>query len=148
MPLSDHDEAIDAIGRPADLADLPAKWLTNGMFTLTFPSGEHRTFRIRTEPSGSLKGKRTIALLIGPDTSNDFEGFAFLENDGPKVWKRFKNHKQATHVAILWDLVRGEELDGYGFEVSKKCLACNRPLTTPQSIVDGYGPTCRERLGL
>lgn len=146
--LADLDDEIDAIGRPGDLADLPAKWLSNGFFTLTFPSGEHRTFRIRTEPSGALKGKRTIAMLIGPDRSQDFEGFAFLTEAGPSVWKRFKNHKQAQYAEILWCLAKGEELDGYELKISKRCLACNRPLTTPESIELNYGPLCRERLGL
>lgn len=146
--ISEFDDAIERLDDKADLKDLAAKWLPNGFFTLTFPDGSHRTFRVRTEPSGGLKGKRTIALLIGPDNSSDYEGFAFLEDAGPKVWKRFTGHKQEQHAAILWELAKGEKLEGYELAVSRRCLACNRPLTTKQSIELNYGPLCAERLGL
>lgn len=148
MALSAFDEQSDAVSAAGDLANLPAKHVPNGFYTLTFPDGSHRTFRVRTESKGDFRGKRTLALLIGPDNSNDYESFAFIENDGPKVWKRFKTHRQATHAAILWSLIGGELLDGYELKLSKRCLACNRPLTTPESTESGYGPLCRERLGL
>lgn len=146
--LTDFDDDVDKVGRKPDLANLPAKWLANGFFTITFPDGSHRTFRIRTEPNGKLKGKRTVALLIGPDNTSEFEGFAFLEENGPATWKRFKGHKQEEHAAILWDLAKGEKLEGYELLISKRCLACNYMLTTPESLGLGYGPTCAERLGL
>lgn len=148
MALAEFDEQIDALGRQADLADLPAKQVPNGFFTLEFPSGEYRTFRIRTEPGGNFRGQRTIAMLIGPDNGNDYESFAFLKDAGPAVWKRFANQKQAQYAAILWDLVTGGELYGYSLKISKRCLACNRKLTTPESLETGFGPNCRERLGL
>lgn len=146
--LTSFDDAVDAVGRKADLANLPAKWLANGFYTMTFPDGSHRTFRIRTEPGGKLKGKRTIALLIGPDNTDEYESFAFIEESGPAIWKRFVKHKQAEHAALLWDLAKGELIEGYELRISKRCLACNRPLTTPESIDLGYGPLCRERLGI
>ena len=146
--LTDFDTAVDEVGRRPDLANLPAKWLMNGFYTITFPDGSHRTFRIRTEPGGKLKGKRTIALLIGPDNTDEYDSFAFIEDAGPSVWKRFQKQKQAEHAAILWDLAKGEKLEGYELMISKRCLACNHRLTSPESINDGYGPTCKERLGL
>jgi hypothetical protein len=146
--LTDFDVAVDAVGRKADLANLPAKWLTNGFFTITFPDGSHRTFRIRTEPNGALKGKRTLGLLIGPDNTDEYESFAFIEDAGLSVWKRFAKHKQADHAAVLWALAKGEVIEGYELLISKRCLACNRPLTTADSIKLGYGPHCAERLGL
>lgn len=148
MPLSRFDDEIDALGKPADLANLPARDVPNGFFTLTFPSGEHRTFRIRTVPGGTFKGRRMLGMLIGPDNTAEYESFAFVEESGPSVWKRFKNQKQAQYAAIIWDLVHGGELDGYELKISKRCLACNRPLTSPESIDAGYGPLCAERLGL
>lgn len=148
MSLSSFDDAIDALSKPADLANLPARGVPNGFYTLTFPSGEHRTFRIRTEPGGKFKGRRTLGILIGPDNTAEYESFAFIEDAGPSVWKRFKNQKQAQYAMVIWSIVNGEEIDGYELKISKRCLACNRPLTTPESLETGYGPSCRERLGL
>lgn len=143
--LEQFDELIES---GSDLKELPAKWLTNGFFTLTFPDESHKTFRIRTEQNGKFKGRRTISLLIGPDNTSDYEPFSFVEEEGPKVWKRFQNQRQAQYAQIVWDIAQGEPIEGYELKISKRCLACNRPLTTKQSIELNYGPNCRERLGL
>lgn len=132
------------------LRNLPAPWLSNGFYTLTFPDGSHRTFRIRTERSGALVGKRTIALLIGPDNTSDYEGFGFIENSGVKVWKRFQGTRQERYGAIVFVLAGGEipdEYAAYELLVSRRCFVCNRPLTDAASIAAGMGPFCRERMG-
>lgn len=150
------DEAYDRLLAPPPPlpATFPAEWLANGFYTLTFPSGEHRTFRVRTERTGMHRGKRTLALLIGPDNTDEYESFAFIAADGSgfDVWKRFRGPadgsrptKHEQHAAILFDLASGRKLDGYEILVSRRCFRCNRPLTTPESIRTGYGPECSAR---
>lgn len=141
--LEKFDDQIDAIGK---IGNIPARWLTNGFYTLTFPDGSHKTFRIRTEKNGIFKGRRTIAILIGPDNSNDYDSFGFIEEDGPKVWTRLKNTRQAVYPQIIWDISKGEQIEGYELLVSTRCLICNRPLTKPSSINKNIGENCYKRM--
>lgn len=114
----------------------------NGFHTLTCPDGSHRTFRVRTEKNGVFVGKRTVALLIGPDNTTDYETLGFLLPFGPVIWKRHRGGKSEGHVRILWDVLSGQAIDGYEVKSSKRCAICNRMLTTPESYERGYGPDC------
>jgi hypothetical protein len=140
----------EAFGQPAALPTQAR--IPNGYYTLTFPCGMHRTFRIYTRPATSdfAPGKRVAALLIGPRNTEDFEPFAWVDDSGIQVWKRFKGAKDSPsqherHALVLWRLATGEVLDGHELQLSKRCLACNRTLTDPESIRLGVGPSCRSR---
>lgn len=123
----------------------------NGFYTLTFPDGSHRTFRISTRPAKGkfAPGKRVISILIGPDNTSDYEMVGFVEERGITIWRSKLNGagggKLQEYAAILWDLaVNGEVIEGYELAVSRRCLKCNRPLTDPESIERGIGPVCAE----
>jgi len=125
------------------VASLPCRDIHNGFYTLEFPYGDHRTFRLYTQQHGVMAGKRILGMLIGADNTKDYEDFAFLEADGFKVWKRFKNARQAEYLVTLWKIMHGEVLEGYELTESRRCLKCNRPLTDPVSNELGIGPKCR-----
>lgn len=141
----DLDDVADNGLPPIDVSKLPRPDIHNGYYTLTFECGSHKTFRLFTQQKGrpGFAGKRILGLLIGPDNTNDYESFAFLEADGFAVWKRFKNQKQAEYAAKLFALMTGREVEGHTLERSSKCLRCNRSLTDPESIRLGIGPFCR-----
>jgi len=141
--LASFDEQIDAISQPKTT---PAKWLSNGFYTLTFPDGSHRTFRIRTEKNGIFKGHRTLSILTGPQNTNEYEPFATTEEDGFRVWKRHATGKNAAYAFMLWEMAKGVQLIGHELLISKRCLVCNRPLTTPESIALGIGPGCQGKI--
>ena len=149
IDLSEYDSAF---ATPTPLADpIPtASVIPNGLFTITFPCGSHRTFRIFTKrPDAKFAaGKRVVAMLIGPDNASfsDYEPFAFCDDTGIHVWKRFKNQRQAEYARLLWMLATGCEADGHTLLVSKRCLRCNRTLSTPDSLAAGIGPECLEKL--
>jgi hypothetical protein len=140
---------------PAPLAPVVEPAIHNGSYTIeNSATGEHRTFRIRTQPADSrfAPGERVVALLVGPDNSHDFQGFGFVKPDGITVFrsKRGDGKKSAHEVyaAMLWSLARlGEgspwHKRGYRILASRTCLRCNRKLTTPDSIKMGIGPECR-----
>lgn len=125
----------------------------NGTYTITSPSGEHRTFRIRTQPEDSnfAPGKRVVSLLIGPDNNSDFKGFGFADENGIHVWSRYR--LSAVHVqyaALLWSLATEGEASrfyakGARILLEGRCVRCNRKLTHPVSIVTGIGPECAKR---
>ncbi len=135
-----------------------ASTILNGTYTMTSPKGGHRTFSIKTQPTDSKfqPGARILALLTGPDNHDDYTGFAFVNDEGIRVWqsKRGQGDERSAYdwyAIMLWSLAtRGAESrwnkKGYELLVEGRCLICNRKLTEPESIRTGIGPTCRERL--
>jgi hypothetical protein len=142
----------------------------NGTYTVTnTETGEYRTFKIKTQKPDAkfAPGKRIVSLLNGPNNESDYLGFGFVNQDKVSVWsKKRGNGKMSSfdHFAYLlpkaaFSLIGsdGQEVRGtfqaysgrkYEVELSKRCLACNRKLTTPESLRRGYGPECSKRLGL
>lgn len=148
IDLSEFDAAFAEAFAAPQAATIPtASVIPNGIYTLTFPCGSHRTFRIFTKKTTAkfAPGKRICAMLIGPDNTTDYEPFAFVDDSGIHVWKRFKNQKQAEYAELLWMLATGCEADGHELLISKRCLRCNRTLTDPISLELGTGPECRKR---
>lgn len=130
---------------PATTALVP-----NGIFTLTLPDGGHRTFRIYTKRQTAkfAPGQRIIAILVGPDNTNDYEDWGFVTDQGIKPWAARRSKKYEEYAAVLWEILAGGgEVVGYELTACRKCLVCNRPLTTPESIEAGIGPECAERYG-
>lgn len=148
--LSDFDDAVSVQSARAtaavDFAAPPT--VPNCIATLGFPDGSHRTFKISTkQPTAKFApGRRILSILIGPENTSDFEGLAWVENDGFKLWKRHRGTKMERYADLLWMMLTGCEADGHTLEVAKHCLVCGRLLTTPEAITRGIGPLCWERL--
>lgn len=132
----------------------PIPVVPNGYYTITFPDGSHRTFRIhrQRETAKFAPNQRLISLLIGPDNSGtgDYERFGFVGEDSVRVWKKFqggrdKPSKYERYADLLWRLATGEVIEGHELMVSERCLFCNRELTDPVSIERKIGPSCYER---
>lgn len=146
ISFAHFDEAFaEAFAKPIASHIPTSSKMPNGIMTLTFPCGSHRIFRIFTKKATAkfAPGERICALLIGPDNTTDYEPFAFVDDSGIHVWKRFKNQKQAEYAELIWMLATGCEADGHELLISKRCLVCNRTLTDPLSLELGVGPTCR-----
>lgn len=131
----------------------------NGKYTVrNRASGEHRTFRVRTQPADAsfAPGERIVALLTGSDNENDYTGFGFVNEDGVAVWrsKRAKPGEKRSHFEIFAELLFSLAVDGafspyaesYELLMSGTCAVCNRALTEPESITTGIGPVCREKV--
>ena len=127
----------------------------NGTVTVESPSGDHRTFRIKTQPDDAsfAPGKRILSLFIGPDNTRDYQGFAFV-NGGVRIWRRFgaenefiKNHKGLLYRSYVQVLLNVEHYEAMGmrFHAEAKCRRCNKKLSTPESITNGIGPVCAGR---
>lgn len=122
----------------------------NGAVTMFNPaSGNHRTLRIRTQPSDAsfCPGERIVALLNGPDNENSYQGFGFVKPDGRIIlWRRYADSKTfQTYADMLtrWKYWRDQK--GIEYLVEGRCRVCNRLLTDPISITQGIGPVCAER---
>jgi hypothetical protein len=122
--------------------------LFNGFYSILFPDGSHRTFRIHTKrPDAKFApGQRILSLLVGPDRSDDWEMVAFVDYNGIHVFKRHKGSKIEKYANLIWLMAQGAEADGHELKIAKHCLRCNRLLTTPTAIDRNYGDHCWELL--
>ena len=110
----------------------------NGCVTIISPrSGDHRTIRIRTQPSTAkfAPGERVVSLLTGPD---DFRSFGFFRDGRVELFRRHRGDRFYEWIAKWLENPKGE------FLFEGRCRKCNRRLTTPRSIQCGLGPKCRE----
>jgi hypothetical protein len=128
--------------------------LYNGKYTITSPTGEHRTFEVRTVREGNLAGKRIVAMLTGPDNQTDYKGFGFVNDAGIKVWRKVADsgdffQKVAKMLWVMGTTGSNNEYARRGctLQLSKRCVKCNRELTDPTSISLGIGPVCRSGRG-
>lgn len=141
---------------------LAAQQIPNGKLTLrNSETGNHRTFWIKTRPTGSkfAPGARVIYLLTGPDNQSDYQGFAFLRPDNKiSVWRKFRGGEKPSAYELFSDMIRcklsdcASEFRSDNWEMMEvlweaRCLRCNRTLTDPESIKLGIGPECRIRTG-
>lgn len=122
--------------------------LYNGTYTITSPTGEHRTFRVRTAKGGNLAGKRIVAMLVGPDNQSDYRGFGFVTDTGVNVWRKSDSEFFRKVAKMLWVMGTTGTNNAYAaagceIQLSKACCRCNRELTDPTSIRLGIGPICR-----
>lgn len=123
------------------LAAMSTSTIHNGTYTITGPRGR-RTFKVSTAQNGTLKGKRIIAVLNGPDNESDYLGVAFLTNeDTAAVWRKHQGTQWETLArAFVQIMLKG--MEGYAVDASNTCRRCNRRLTVPTSIHNGLGPEC------
>lgn len=143
------------------LAKPPA--VHNGTYTIAHPKLGHYVVKLYTQLQGALAGRRILALE---------QPVAFWDDEGQRcqVWRRFASPIRLVELnaynwcntwglidrkLALWcDLaVRGSTPERHGFAWTEgytmllegRCVICNRPLTDPESIRSGIGPTCAKR---
>lgn len=125
----------------------------HSIFTVTNPTGEYYTYRVNAVEGKDKRVRYFVGLLTGPDNTSDYtylgalniyEGIVVLTN-ASKYTKESKPYRVVNWlVELIW---AGKELpSGYTMRHIGRCAACGRPLTTPESLVSGFGPICREKI--
>jgi len=126
--------------------------IPNGCFTIkNTTKNTHRTVKISTvKKEGGLKDKRIISLLVGPDNNSSYKGFGFVNTNGYIfVWNKYRDSNIMTWIArFISTKFMNDNVNYPGVEllVEKKCIICNRRLTTPESIKAGIGPECAKKI--
>lgn len=121
-----------------------------GYFTVVDGEG-HLTLRFRRQPEDSAfkPGEVVVAFLSGSDNVSDYTQFAHVDGGRLRVWRRFDaDGRQARAARALID--GGFDAAATLFDEvveSAPCLRCNRMLTVPASVANGYGPVCAEKVG-
>lgn len=118
-----------------------------GIYTMEYPDGHHRTFRVRVQESDAkfAPGKAILEYLRGPNNEADYEGFAFIEPTFRlQVWKRYRDAESEAVSSLLRD---ANEFTTHPerAHLAASCIRCNATLTTPESIAAGIGPTCASK---
>lgn len=130
--------------------------IPNGAYTIqNTKSGEWRTFEVKTKRGTFATGERVVSLLVGSDNCSDYKGFGFVKPEGILVWRKVRGEAGKpsafeVYANMIWSLAtKGEGSAwfqrGYRLMIEKRCMRCNRRLTTPESIEAGIGPECAGR---
>lgn len=129
-----------------------AALIPNGVFTIkNLTSGTHRSFKIQTQEltSDFFPGSRLLSLLTGSEPSHyrSWSSLGTLQAD--HTCRVFRKHEGTKFEALaafackaLCDLTAGKVPGGIEVLGTKNCLRCNRMLTVPSSLHQGYGPEC------
>ena len=102
--------------------------------------------RTQDEKDKFAKGKRILSLLIGSDNLNDYQQFAFVDDFSIHVWTKKRTPQFLAFKKMLENLTAHEAAGRVEVFAETTCRRCNKPLTTPESVRLGIGPTWRMRL--
>lgn len=132
----------------------------NATFTIKSPSGRRFTYKmIKSIHSDTY----LIKLLQGDDNTKDYHTIGRYYptcKDGATIpsiyWTKqsyfitYKDEYDPTyHKAGIQALLLHTDFfleKGCEFYKSNRCAKCGRLLTTPESILDGFGPHCKRKL--
>lgn len=119
----------------------------NGKITVeNTATGNHRTFRIRTQKSDAkfAPGERILSLLTGPDNQSSYTQIGFVKPDGRVIlWQKYRTEQYRSLVRVLRN---PGQYPTCVYHYEGRCRVCDRSLTTPESISSGIGPVCGGRL--
>lgn len=127
--------------------------LPEGFFTIVYPSGDYRTMRVETG-NGFFADKKIIGFLTGPNNEADYTNFGHVDSFGNLAfWRKFsatQTPERLQRIRRAVEIIANEPKEaGKAYAMhSGKCWRCNRTLTTPESIANGIGPICAEKLGM
>lgn len=151
-------------GKPEPVRD-PKRWVREatagrpvevGIYTVSSPRGEHRTFMVRQDPDFA-EGQTVLGMLTGPLNTDpyNYPGVGFLGPSGKlRTWTRQRGTATEVCAATLLHLLnedspKGRALREAGYTVLRPvpCRRCGRLLSTAESIAKGIGPECLQKEG-
>lgn len=117
----------------------------NGTYTIDF-GGDYVTIRLdKCKLKGLPEGTQIASYLAGPDNESDFVGFAFVQGETIKLWRKFEaSVRLARGLKALLSEDPAPLGEAYALR-SGNCYRCGRKLTVPFSIYRGLGPICAGR---
>lgn len=127
-------------------------FVLGGNATVTIESektGTHYTYRVRKSEDGNAT---FVSVLAGPNNENDYRYMGLLIGDTMQVKPTRKSSFACESVPVrsinyvLAHVNAGQMPPHAIVRHEGRCGACNRKLTTPESLDRGIGPDCWERL--
>ncbi len=143
----------DAAPRPADAGGVtPA--IPDGTYTVVnAATGGYRTIELTTaDPAKFTKrrirpGTQIAAYHSGPDNQTDFTGFAWVQGTAVEPYSKHRDPaslpdwKAALRFLLTGRVSTADAAHAYALK-SGRCARCQRTLTVPASLHQGYGPEC------
>lgn len=121
--------------------------LTQGRYTVVYPTGDYRTLEVKVPKKGNLVNR----VILKIKESRDFIGVGFL-TDKNKVnfWRRFSGANPPERLARIQQAVdriaADPEKAGLAYAMKEnRCYRCGKELTVPASIHKGMGPECAKK---
>lgn len=125
-------------------------FLYGGNATLTIKSeqtGKHLTFKVKIAKKDDDNSPYFVSVLSGPDNYSNYSYIGIITN---KDTFRLTTKSKVSNDAVSYKAFN------YFFNCIKrnmlhkdlsvfhegKCARCGRKLTTPESILSGFGPEC------
>ena len=145
-------------------------YLLGGSATVTVVSrrtGTRFTYKVQApvdkatgkrDPQATVLGPLFVKLLTDPDNVSGYTYLGMLKRSAGSDWQFLLTRASKatdtapsvvafryllTQVATGATVVRGVDVYHEG-----SCGRCGRTLTVPESVASGFGPECREKLGL
>jgi len=124
------------------------KFLTGGNATVTIvnpETGNRFTYKIRQKDNDGAKTPFFVSVLSGQDNESDFSYIGFIR-DGDFIHggRKARAGSGAPSVrAFSWFWRNRQNPSPAEVWHEGRCGRCGRKLTVPESIEDGFGPTCK-----
>ena len=155
MASSLFTASADDAGPRAELADpaVTVRFMLAGKAHVTLQSrktGTRFTYRIKATPpwhNGKRQPLHFVAVLTGPDRY-EYLGCVYDRRAYSHGRKSRIDREAPSAIAFTWvwsKLTAGEMHPELGVWHEGRCGACNRRLTTPESLASGLGPICAGR---
>ncbi len=118
------------------------------IFTIFNPvTGGRITYRITKKDLEEGRSIWFVSVLTGSDNENDYSFLGTIFDNGKYYHgKKSRISREAKSAkAFSWLMTRLDthtDLGPVEFYHEGRCGRCGRKLTTPESIISGYGPTC------
>lgn len=143
-------EIVTAPTTPARTFDLSHQYVADGWYTIQ-GNTSHRTVRLQTVKEDGNTVKQWLAYLNGSDNTGDYLTIGFVIGNEVKLFKKNEGKYTDIVAAARYLIKNGTKAPEYGKNYalrSGRCARCNKMLTVPLSITNGYGPKCSEAMGL
>ena len=147
--------------RPLVTAEGPAVTIPLGTYTVVFDNdNDYVTLKVTRASFIKDEVKTMISYMSGPDNDLSYTGFAFVNENGINLWKKFREDTRLTTATkLLWALAQRDAGLNEAHEMflefaeahalrSGSCARCGKTLTVPASLHRGLGPDCAMAEGL
>lgn len=126
------------------------EYITAGKATITIKSdttGARYTYKISAPPEDERPKIWFVKVLTGPDNECDYQYIGSFRSDY-KFYTTYASKMRMDSkpcIAFRFMLEHENNLPSkLHIYRPNKCGRCGRTLTTPESIISGFGPECRK----
>jgi hypothetical protein len=120
---------------------------------VSLKSGNRYTYKIELADKRNPTNSDTwfVSLLMGPDNWSNYKYIGMIKNNQFRWTGKSKVSQDAPSLLgfqFVFESLQADTMCGFEVWHMGKCGRCGKPLTVPESIASGFGPDCREMMGI